>query len=180
MRQEVFLSIAAVAAFLATAVLGVQEITRSFVVNLKDPHPIVGSVQVPKPIPHSEVQSFPDVVVAPAPRSEPPLWTEAGAMETDGFTSVVLSFHGQFRGNPGAPGAVGLVLVPDEENVLRAFAEGELHLTLEATAENVPDGRIYFSATRSGLAVGFPRYRVFLYNTTDRSASVNVFAYLVQ
>jgi hypothetical protein len=179
MRQEVFLSLAGGAALLGVA-LGVQEITRTFVVNLKDPHPIEGSVQVPQPIPHSKVASLLDVVVAPAPRSEPPLWTDVGSLETDGFISAVLSFHGQFRGNPGAPGSVGLVLVPDEENVLRSFAEGELHLALEAVAENVPDGRIYFSASRAGLAVAFPRYRVFLYNTTDRSASVNIFAYLVQ
>jgi hypothetical protein len=179
MRQGVLLSLAGGAAFIGVA-LGVQEITRTFVVNLKDPHPIEGSVQVPQPIPHSEVASLLDVVVAPAPRSDPPLWTDAGSLETDGFITVVLSFHGQFRGNPGAPGSVGLVLVPDEENILRSFAEGEIHLALEAVAENIPDGRLYFSASQAGLSVAFPRYRVFLYNTTDRSASVNIFAYLVQ
>ena len=29
------------------------------------------------------------------------------------------------------------------------------------------------------LAIAFPKYRVFLYNTTDRSASVDVYAYLI-
>ncbi len=116
--------------------------------------------------------------MAPATRDEPPLWTEAGILETDGFTSVVLSLHGQFRGNPSGTGTVGLVLIPEEDNILRALGEGEVHLPLDAAAEGVPDGRQYFSGSRAGLAIAFPRYRVFLYNTTDRSASVNIFAYL--
>lgn len=176
--REVVLSLAALAGLGAAGFVGFQELGRTFVVNLKDPHPIEGTVTVPAPIPHSGTQSFFEVVVAPAARSEPSLWTEAGMLETDGFTSVVLSLHGQFRGNPSAPGAVGLVLVPEEENVLRALGEGEVHLSLDAVAEPVPDGRLYFSGSRAGLAVAFPRYRVFLYNTTDRSAAVNIFAYL--
>jgi hypothetical protein len=176
--REFFLSLAALSGLASAGFVGYQELTRSFVVNLKDPHPIEGTVNVGAPVPHSRTQSLFDVVVAPAARSEPSLWTEAGALDVDGFTSAVLSFHGQFRGNPSAPGAVGLVLVPEEENIIRALGEGEVHLSLDAVAEPVPDGRLYFSGARAGLAVAFPRYRVLLYNTTDRSASVNVFAYL--
>lgn len=178
MRLDVVSSLAAFVTLLLAGVFGVQELTRTFVVNLKDPHPIEGTVTVGQPIPHSVMRSVMDVVVAPAPRSDPALWTEAGNIDTDGFSSVVLSFQGQFRGNPGGAGAVGAVLVPEEEDVLRAFSEGEVHLALEAVTEGVPDGRAYFSGTRAGLAVAFPRYRVYLYNTTDRSASVNLFAYL--
>jgi hypothetical protein len=176
--REVVLSIAALAGLAFAGSVGYQELSRSFVVNLKDPHPIEGTVSVGAPIPHSSTQSLFDVVVAPAARDEPTLWTEAGTLETEGFTSVVLSFHGQFRGNPSGTGAIGLVLVPEEENVLRAFGEGEVHLALDAVAEPVPDGRQYFSGSRAGLAIAFPRYRVFLYNTTDRSAAMNIFAYL--
>lgn len=178
MRLDVVASLTAFVTLLLAGVFGVQELTRTFVVNLKDPHPIEGKVTVDEPIPHSAMQSLPDVVVAPAPRNEPALWTEAGTIATDGFSSAVVSFQGQFRGNPASPGTVGVVLVPQEEDVLRAFSEGEVHLSLEALAEGVPDGRAYFSGSRSGLAIAFPRYQVYLYNTTDRSASVNLFAYL--
>lgn len=180
MSRSLLYSFAATAALASAGALGFQELNRSFVVNLKDPHPVEGRVTIPVPVPHGSVQSLLDVVVAPAPRSETSLWTEAGMLETDGFTSIVLSFHGQFRGNPAAPGTIGMVLVPEEENLLRAFAEGEVHLALETLAEGVPDGRLYFSGTEAGLAIAFPRYRVFLYNTTDRSAAVNLFAYLTQ
>jgi hypothetical protein len=178
MRTDSLVSLAAVFALFAAGVFGVQELTRSYVVNLKDPHPVEGTVSVVVPIPHSGARSLADVIVSPAPRRETSLWTEAGTLETDGFTSAVLSFHGQFRGNPSAPGALGLVLVPEEKSIVQSFAEGELHLALEAVADPVPDGRMYFSGSRGGLSLAFPRYRVYLYNTTDRSASVDVFAYL--
>ena len=38
----------------------------------------------------------------------------------------------------------------------------------------------YFSTSFPNLIIGFPRYRVFVYNTTDRIATVNVFAYLTR
>jgi len=178
MQREVLLSLAALAGLGSAGYVGFQELTRTFVVNLKDPHPVEGTVSVDQPIPHSATQSLLEVVVAPASRDEPSLWTEAGLLETDGFSSVVLSLHGQFRGNPSGPGVIGLILVPEEENILRALGEGEVHLALDAVAETVPDRRLYFSGSRAGLAIAFPRYRVFLYNTTDRSAAVNIFAYL--
>jgi hypothetical protein len=177
MQREIVLSLSA--AILASAgTLGFQETTRSFVVNLQDPHPIEGTVVVPTPIPHSKVVSFTDIVVAPATGGETGLWTGAGSLDTSGFTSVVLSLHGQLRGSPTARGVVAVALVPEEENILRAFAEGEVHLALEARADPVPSGGFYFSGSAAGLPVAFPQYRIFLYNTTDRSAAVNVFAYL--
>lgn len=159
-------------------VLGIQQVTQTFVVNLKDPHPVEGVVDVTRPIPHSDVQSFFDVVVPPASRAEPGLWSDVGVIDTEGFTSAVLSLHGQLRGDTGREGAVVVVLVPEEENILRALGEGEVHLALEAEASPVPSGGLYFSGTRAGLPIAFPRYRAFVYNTTDRSASVNLFAYL--
>jgi hypothetical protein len=108
MRSEAFsLIIVGVLASLTT--LGVQELTQTFVVNLKDPHPIEGEVRVSAPIPHSETASMIDVIVAPATRDEPGLWTDVGPLETGGFTSVVLSLHGQLRGSTNGDGAVTLV-----------------------------------------------------------------------
>jgi hypothetical protein len=171
----------AIALSAAAAALGfstVQQIARTLVVNLETPHPVEGVVVVPEPVPHSDTVSVLEAIVAPSSRNETNLWTEAGVVETEGFTSAVVSLHGQLRGNPTLPGAIVAVLVPDEENLLRALAEGEVHLSLEAAADPVPSGGLYFSGSRPGLPIGFPRYRLFLYNTTDRSASVNVFVYV--
>lgn len=171
--------LAAAAGVASAATVGIQELTRTFVVNLESPHPVEGVVDVPRPVPHARLESMLEVVVGPAPRDEPSLWADAGTLDASGFTSVVLSLHGQLRGAPTGTGVVGLILVPDEETIQRALAEGEVHLAIEAVADPVPTGGLYFSGSRAALPVAFPAYRVFVYNTTDRSASVNVFAYLV-
>lgn len=178
MMRSDFWSLLIVAGLASSATLGVQELTRTVVVNLKDPHPIEGDVNVSSPIPHSETASMIDVVVAPSSRDQTGLWTDVGSLDMTGFTSVVLSLQGQFRGSTSGSGTVAVVLVPDEENVLRALEEGEVHLELEVTAEPAPPGALYFSGSSGDLPVGFSGYRVFLYNTTERSASVDVYAYL--
>ena len=169
---------AVVLAALSMGFSAVQDVTRTVVVNLESPHLVEGSVVVPAPVPHGEILSALDVVTTPATRAETNLWTEAGVIDADGFTSAVVSLHGQLRGNPSIPGAIVAVLVPEEENILRSLSEGEVHLALEAAADPVPTGGLYFSGARDGLPIGFPRYRLFVYNTTDRSAAVNVFVYL--
>ncbi len=174
------LSLVTVAFAASAATLGIQELTQTVVVNLKDPHPIEGSVVVAGPIPHSEMASWLDAIVAPASREETGLWTELGVVETSGFTSLLLSVHGQLRGSTNGGGSVALVLVPNQENILRALAEGEVHLELEGGADPVPMEALYFSGASERLTIGFPSYRAFLYNTTERSASVDAFVYLSQ
>ncbi len=153
------------------------DVSRSLVVNLESPHPIRGVVTVNMPIPHSAMARVENLVVGPASRDETNLWVDAGRLETDGFTDVVLSVHGTLKGNPSVPGALGVVLIPEEEAILRAFAEGEVHLPLQTEA-GLAGGAFYFSGSSPSLPIGFPSYRLYLYNTTDRSASADVFAYL--
>lgn len=178
MQRETVLSLVAVGAMASAATLGMQELTRTFVINLKDPHPVVGTVEVPTPIPHARMLRMTGLIVSPASRNETSLWTEVGMVETEGFTSVVLSLQGELRGIPSSEGVVALVLLPEEESVLRGFAEGEIHLELQAIADPVPGEGLYFSGASASLAIAFPRYRAFLYNTTNRSAAVDVFAYV--
>ena len=111
MHHEI-LSLVAVGVLASVTTLGVQEVTQTFFVNLKDPHPIEGDVNVSSPIPHSDMASMVDVVVAPATREQTGLWTDVGPIDTAGFTSVVLSLHGQLRGSTGGTGVVSLVLCP--------------------------------------------------------------------
>ncbi len=58
------------------------------------------------------------------------------------------------------------------ETVLSLVAVGAMALPR-------PSGEgLYFSGASASLAIAFPRYRAFLYNTTNRSAAVDVLAYL--
>ena len=80
MRHEI-LSLVAVGVLASVTTLGVQELTQTFVVNLKDPHPIEGDVNVLSPIPHSDTARMVDVVVAPATREQTGLWTDVGLIQ---------------------------------------------------------------------------------------------------
>jgi hypothetical protein len=171
------LAAALLLATLAFSAGGVQE-SRSYVVNLETPHPIEGEVGIVGPITHSRVERISGVVVAPVGRGATSLWAEAGRLQTDGFTSVTLSLHGLSGGTDRRAGSVGVVLVPAEARILRAFQENELHLALEATAEVSAADLRFFSGSSPSLPLGFPTYRVFVYNTTEQSVTVDIYAYL--
>jgi hypothetical protein len=90
----------------------------------------------------------------------------------------VLSLGGELQGVLTEPGAAVAVLVPDAGPVLRALKEdGVLLFPLQSTATLVP-GHEYFTSQPERLAVGFPRYQVYLYNTSARTIEAHLYAYL--
>ena len=36
----------------------------------------------------------------------------------------------------------------------------------------------YFASTANRVLIGFPRYRTYFYNTSDKTVTVNLYAYL--
>ncbi|MCH9650103.1 MAG: hypothetical protein K0U98_17840 [Deltaproteobacteria bacterium] len=156
-----------------------ERITSVFVTNIPSPQEIRGQVQVKGIIRHSALERKEDLIVSPAERYETTQLTDGGVLRTDGFTSVSLSFQGEIKGQPSKSGAVGVILLPDESSILRAYQEdGHLQLPLEAAVTVAANQGSYFSASEADLPIAFPRYRILLYNSTDKTASVNVFAYL--
>lgn len=164
-------------AIASTSPVGAQELMKAFVVNLETPHPVTGTVSVSGTIQHASVVRVNDVVVATARRQEPPQWVEVGTVDTEGFTSVVLSLQGQMKGSITRSGSVGAILIPDEQPILQALTEGVVQLPLEVTAEVSPSSE-FFSGSQASLPVAFPRYRVFFYNTAGQSVSANLYLYL--
>jgi hypothetical protein len=164
-------------AITSTSAVGAQELMRALVINLESPHPIEGQVSVVGTVRHATVVRIKDVVVSSARRDDPPQWIDAGSVETDGFTELVLSLQGQIKGSVSQVGTVGVVLVPDEEPFLQALSERVVQLPLEVTAEVTPEA-VFFSGSESLLPIAFPSYRVFLYNTSGQGAEVNVYLYL--
>ncbi len=116
-------------------------------------------------------------VAAPIDLSDVSHLTEAGTLEASGFTHVTLSLSGSLQGSAQA-GAVGVVLVPDVSEVTTALRNGVLQLGLRAEATVSPAQGGYFSSESVTLRLGFPRYRVLLYNSTSKSADATVYAYL--
>ncbi len=156
-----------------------QEIQQVFVANFPDVQTVKGEVTVDGPLHLSELRSFKEIVVQPVRPTETTRLVEAGTLTTDGFASVVLSIHGVTRGDVKKPGTVGVILIPDEPRVQAAFNElGLMHFSLETSASGVSVETPYFASAQPRYTVAFPSYRVLLYNTTDKTVTVDVFAYL--
>jgi len=117
-------------------------------------------------------------VSAHGSRRDPGSWRHVGTLNTDGFGWVVLSLGGELQGVLTEPGAAVAVLVPDQAPLLRALKEDVVLLfPLQATATLVP-GHEYFTSQPERLPVGFPRYQVYLYNTSARTIEAHLYAYL--
>jgi hypothetical protein len=156
-----------------------QTVRQVFVTNFPDLQSIVGTVEIEGPVRQSRSVRIEDITVAPVERRETTRLVDAGVLETEGFPTVVLSLHGVVKGHVGRVGAVGVLLIPDEETIEEAFREqAVMHFFLEAAAEGVSSDTPYFASRQPRYTIAFPRYRVFLYNTTDKTVSANLFAYL--
>ncbi len=146
--------------------------------NLPEVVQIEGKVSVVGTIDHGDFSRRLSLIVPPVGRHEVNDLVVAEALETEGFSHVGLSLQGEVRGTVLRAGAVGAVLVPDEEPVLKAMREyGALQFPLEVTTTLAQGHDAVFSAQQH-LALGFPRYRIYLYNSTDRTLDVNLYLYL--
>jgi hypothetical protein len=159
--------------------ISAAEPERVIVTNFPETQAITGSVSVPEPIPQSELVRRIDVIVPSVAREETTQLTEVGVLQADGFTHVVIGLRGEVQGTLGRDGAVGVVLVPEEEPVLRALREeGRFEFAREVRAEVTRDQRGFFASQQRRFLLGFSRYRIFLWNTADRSVSADVYLYL--
>ena len=158
---------------------GSNEIQRVIVTNFPALQRVAGTVSVEGTIRHAYQRRIIDVTVPPLNPSETTRLVPAGVLEADGFTSVILALNGQAKGRGLKPGAVGAVLIPDEESVTRVFEEeGKWQFPLEIRTAAFAGTSPYIASDAQRFTVGFPRYRVWLYNTSDRTVSANLYAYL--
>lgn len=156
-----------------------DELTRVIVQNFPEIQPIEGEVQIGEPIPLSRQITFNDLLLPPIRREETTRYVQAGIIEAEGFTEIVLSLHGQVRGSVTREGSVGVILLPDEEPIVQAFnEEGLVHFSLEAVADGIVPKAAYFASEQPRYTLGFRRYRVLLYNSTDKTTDVDLYAFM--
>lgn len=156
-----------------------QDLDQVIVTNFPKVQRIAGSVQVGAPIPQSELVRRLDVIVPSVERAATTQLVEAEAIDAAGFTHAVLSLRGEVQGNLTREGTAGAILVPDQDPVLRALLEeGRFEFPLEVQAPVTRESRGSFASDQPRYALGFPRYRVFLYNTADRSVEADLYVYL--
>lgn len=173
-KMSVYASLAALA--LPGAVLA-QEIQPVVVTNFPSLQAVTGEVKVTG-LPAARLASDHEVVSPGSPEDVGSL-TEGGVIDGTGFTSVVLSLAGEVKGNLTREGRIGALLVPDQPELLKALREeGVVALALSVEARVGPVPTVLFSSDQPVLRLGFPRYRVFYYNSTPRAADVKLWAYL--
>lgn len=147
------------------------------VTNFPEVQQISGKVVVTEPIPQTRFETR-KALVSPSELSDTNHLTDAGTLDTAGFTHLTLSLSGSLQGSAQS-GTVGVVLVPDVPEVTAALrTHGTLQFGLRAEARIAPAPGGLFSSEPATFRLGFPRYRVLLYNATQKSAEATVYAYL--
>ena len=175
------LVIAATAAFVfsppGTAIA--QEVRSVIVTNFPKVFNVSGSVAIDGPVKQAKFAALRDITVSPVNPKETVRLIQGGIVESDGFTAMVLGLQGQIKGEVFRPGTVGVFLLPDEPSIVNAFEEkGLMQFSTEVNAPGVSAGSPYFASTANRVAIGFPRYRTYFYNTSDKTVTVNLYAYL--
>jgi hypothetical protein len=180
--KNIILTLITILIVVPTAAIGdvSKETTQNVrVVNLPKTQNIDGSVEVKGLISHSFLDRRERIIIPPAQRSETNNLTEAGVVEADGFTYVVLSILGEAKSTVFTPGTIGAILVPDEKPIIDAFTQDQSILfPLEVKTDIDSETFRYFSSEPTKQLIGFPRYRIFLYNSTNKSVEVNLYMYM--
>lgn len=106
---------------------------------------------------------------------------EAGTLVTDGARRIVLNLVGEIDGKTGESGPVGAVLVPVIPELAEAIRNRRGFPEASGISVALSAGEAgLFAAEQVELVVGFPRYRVFLWNESDATMKISVFAYLTE
>ncbi len=155
---------------------GVQSV---FVTNFPSLFKVEGEVALRGPVHLAEMVKISEILVPPVRRSETTRLVDAGVLATGGFSQVVLSLHGQVKGAIARKGSVGALLLPDQEPVQLAFNEqGLTHFGLEVETGELGLTTSFFASNQPRHPIAFDRYRVFLFNHTDKTVKVDLYGYL--
>jgi len=186
MRKRTWIAITLAGAVLVLLLLPVgqaisSDILQVYITNWPTSQTVKGEMVVTAPVPLATQVSFLEIIVPPVPRNETTRLIEAGTLVTEGFPSIVLSLHGEVRGQAQKTGAVGVILIPDEKSIQDAFDDqGAIHFALETEAAGINSKTPYFASKQPSYTVAFSSYKILLYNTTDKTVTANLYAYLSQ
>lgn len=156
-----------------------QDIHSVLVTNFPKVFNVAGTVTVEGPVKQSKYCALRDVVVPPINPKDTVRLIQGGIVESDGFAGMVVGLQGQTKGEVYRSGTVGVILLPDEEAIVKVYEEkGQTPFAFELTAAGVSGASPYFASSANRVQVGFPRYRSYFYNTSDKTVTVNLYAYL--
>lgn len=122
--------------------------------------------------------AFETVTVPPVGRGETSELIDAGILDVEGYREVVLSIGGELKKGSALGGSIGAILIPQKASFeFVRHQERHYPFAMEVAAKIEPKAAPIFVGEQVVARVAFPRYRVLLYNSTDRTATVSLFAY---
>lgn len=147
--------------------------------NFPETQQIKGAIAIEGTASHAKYIKKEGLVVPTARRNELSDLIPGGTVETDGFTSITVSLQGEIKSGSFSPGAIGVLLIPDEEPVLRSLREAKrIQFPVESVAHLKSGDPTFFDSEQVQQRIAFPRYKIYLYNTLNRSVEANVYLYL--
>jgi len=180
MSRAVVLSLLACSIPLLVSPAGAgEEVINVQVVNLPPVQEISGAIEVAQPIPHTRMVRIEDVLVSPhTPRDNTNRLVAAGTVDASGFTRAMLSVGGDVKGTVPGAAELGAVLVPDESFVDDAFLRGYVLFPIEVSAPIPANSAPSVGSEPKEIDLAFPRYRVYLFNTSSRAINAQVYVLL--
>lgn len=156
-----------------------SELTPVVVTNFPEVQRIDGAVSIDGPLVSGSMQRIEEVVVSPVSRAAATRMDPQGGVTADGYTSLVVSLVGEVKGSVDREGTLGVVLVPDDTVINRALRQDSVVLFPIEVTTGIPLGsQAWINAESKSMEIAFPKYRVYLYNTSDKSVAATVYVYL--
>ena len=122
------------------------------------------------------LSSFEGLSVTSADRSDPSRFTDAGIVSVVRAGGFVVTIAGELKGRADRDGVVGVLLVPDRPFFDSLYRSRKLVLAAaEFTAPVAAGDSSYFMSQSTHAVAGFPAYHLYLFNTTNVPATVNVY-----
>jgi hypothetical protein len=117
------------------------------------------------------------ILVAPVAKTDVPNLVDAGVVDTEGFEHLVVNLAIEMKGPVEPGGAVGAVLIPDVFPYDRAFRLLQLLPVAAEISVPIEGSSAYQSAKQIRVEIGFPRYRILLWNSGRTAVTAAVSAW---
>jgi hypothetical protein len=149
------------------------------VLNFPSPQRIEGAVDLRHPVALASSFLRRTATVLPARLAQVRELTDGGELRAEGFTRAIVSLAGVATSRIVAPGAVGVLLVPNDPDILASWQEsGVAQLSWRLEAPVAPSEQGLFEAAPVEFRPAFPSYRIFFYDTLQASVEVRLHAYM--
>jgi hypothetical protein len=149
------------------------------IINFPEVQTVRGGVEIAEPIPSNEMVRLGGSTVTTVKRHQTNRLIAGGVLETGPFTAVRLSLGGFVEGTPPEPATIGAVLVPDEDFVLEALKEGVYLFPIEVTIGIPQESLPYVGTASETHQLAFTRYKVYYYNSGQRTVKTQLYAFLM-